>query len=92
MRTEPYSKSKSPRRQSRVGLVRGAGNAEVVVLGAALVAGIGVGFALDSLFFGFIALIVLALIARLVLAVIGMDGDTGSNAPAPAHSHEHAGS
>lgn len=76
-----YPKSEPLRTKPRP--LSGAGIAEIVVLIATVAAGVGIGIALNSLVLGFAVLLALAVIARVMFAVLG-DGP-----PRRSHPHRH---
>jgi hypothetical protein len=79
-----YSKSEPLRAKPRP--LSGAGTPEIAILVGAVAVGVGVGLVLDSLVLGFAALLALALIARILLAVLGDGPSKGPH----AHQHEQA--
>lgn len=64
-----------------------ASGAEFAALALAVAVAVAIGLVLDSLVLGFLTLIVIAALARLVLAILRTGGDGGSPR---THPHEHA--
>jgi hypothetical protein len=83
MSTKTYAKG-HPLSRGRFRALSGTGRLEAGILAAVLLVGVLVGVLLDSFLFGFAAVALVAVLARLVLEIVG----SGSHPEgAPAH-HE----
>lgn len=84
MTTNSYAKGSPSRARAILRPLSGVGRLEMGILLVTLIVGTLVGVLLGSFLLGFAALAGLALLARLILELIGSGGHSGTPEPAPA--------
>lgn len=84
MTANSYAKSSPSRARAILRPLSGAGRIEIGILLITLIVGMLVGVLLDNFLLGFAALAGFALLARLILELIGSGGHTGTPEPASA--------